>query len=126
MKVLYIEDNQELAFLVCALLEGHGYEVEHFALGKPGLERFLQVFPSWDAVILDLDLPDVAGQHLIPEIAAQRPGLPIVVYSGDVGVKDRFELYASGASTVLSKPTAGQDLLDVLQGLIEMPAEPIR
>jgi FixJ family two-component response regulator len=75
---------------------------------------------------LDLDLPDVAGQHLIPEIAAQRPGLPIVVYSGDVGVKDRFELYASGASTVLSKPTAGQDLLDVLQGLIEMPAEPIR
>ena len=126
MKILYIEDNQQMAFLVCSLLKGHGYEVEHFALGKPGLEGFLQAVPSWDAVIMDLDLPDVAGQNLIPEIAAQRPSLPIVVYSGAPGLKDRFELYASGASTVLSKPTAGQDLLDVLKGLIELPVAPIQ
>jgi DNA-binding response OmpR family regulator len=125
MKILYIEDNKKLADLVCTLLRGRGYEVEYFALGKPGLERFYQDFQSWDAVIIDLELPDVAGQTLLPEMVAQRPGLPIVVYSGVNGVKQQFELFSSGASAVLSKPTPGQDLIDVLQHLIETPPEPI-
>jgi DNA-binding NtrC family response regulator len=71
-------------------------------------------------------LPDVPGHTLLPEFAAQRPGLPIIVYSGASGLKDRFKLYASGASAGLPKPTRGQDLLDVVEGLIESPPEPIR
>jgi DNA-binding response OmpR family regulator len=125
MKILYIEDNEKLAALVCTLLRGYGYEVEYFALGKPGLEKFYQDSASWDAIIIDLELPDVSGQALLPEMAAHRPGLPIVVYSGMSGVRQRFELFSSGAAAVLSKPTPGQDLLDVLQHLIEIPPEPI-
>jgi len=49
-----------------------------------------------------------------------------VVYSGASGLKDRFELYSSGASALLSKPTSAQDLLDVLKGLIDLPPEAIR
>jgi DNA-binding response OmpR family regulator len=126
MKILYIEDNKQLALLVCTLLRGHGYEVDYFAMGVSGLERFYRDFQSWDAVMIDLELPDVSGHTLLPEIAAQRPNLPIVVYSGAYGLKERFELYTSGAAAVLSKPTCGQDLLDVLKGLIESPLEPIR
>ena len=126
MKILYIEDYAALAQVVCALLRGHGYEVEHHALGKTGLERFRQDPQSWDAIIVDLELPDVSGQSLMPEIAAQRPALPIVVYSGLKGVEDRFELYSMGASALLSKPCGAQDLLDVLKGLIEMPPAPIK
>lgn len=125
MKVLYIEDNEKLAYLVCALLEGHGYQVEHYVLGKLGLERFKHDCASWDVVIIDLDLPDVSGRDLIPEIAAQRPNLPIVVYSGESGLRERFELYSSGASALLSKPTPGQDLLDVLKHLVDSPPTPI-
>ncbi len=126
MKILYLEDNKELALLVCTFLRGKGYEVKYFGLGKAALEGFYQDFKSWDAVMIDLDLPDVPGHTLLPEFAAQRPGLPIIVYSGASGLKDRFELYASGASAVLPKPTRGQDLLDVVEGLIESPPEPIR
>jgi FixJ family two-component response regulator len=89
------------------------------------LEKFYQDSASWDAIIIDLELPDVSGQALLPEMAAHRPGLPIVVYSGMSGVRQRFELFSSGAAAVLSKPTPGQDLLDVLQHLIEIPPEPI-
>ena len=125
MKILYIEDNLTMAFLVDTILRNRGYEVEHFELGKPGMKGFYQDIQGWDAVIIDLDLPDVSGQSLIPEIIAQRPNLPIVVYSGASGLKERFELYTAGASAVLSKPTAAQDLLDVLKSLIETPPEPI-
>lgn len=124
MKLLYIEDNEQLAFTVCCLLRSHGYEVEHNALGQPGLKRFYEDSQSWDAIIIDLELPDISGQTILPEIAAQRPGLPIVVYSGASGLRERFELYSSGATAVLPKPTPGQDLLDVLKYVIETPPSP--
>jgi len=128
-KILYIEDDETLAALVCVLLKTHGYDVEHFALGKAGLERFYQVFPSWDAVVVDLDLPDVSGRDLVPEMVAQRPNLPIVIYSGQngprFGLDNRFELYATGASAFLWKPSGGQALLDVLKELLEIPPKPL-
>jgi DNA-binding response OmpR family regulator len=126
MKILYIEDDQRVAALICTLLREQGYDVEYFALGNAGLERFNQDVPAWDAVIIDLNLPDVSGQSILPQIAVQRPNLPIVVYSGVSGLNERFELYSSGAAALLTKPTNGQDLLDVLKGLIESPPEPIR
>lgn len=125
MKVLYIEDDENVARLVCVLLRGHGYEVEHYSLGQTGLEAFYRAYSSWDAVIIDLDLPDVSGRTLIPEMATQCPNLPILVFSGfsgpRFGLNNRFELYASGASAFLWKPSGGQKLLDVLKELIEIP-----
>jgi DNA-binding response OmpR family regulator len=129
MKILYIEDDEKMAKLVCLLLKSHGYDVEHFAKGQDGLERFYQTFPAWDAVIIDLDLPDVSGRALIPEMAAQRPTMPILVFSGSsgprFGLDNRFELYSTGASAFLWKPSGGQKLLEVLAELIQTPPTPL-
>ncbi len=125
MKILYIEDNATLATLVRILLKSHGYDVEHFALGKAALVRFYLALPTWDAVVVDLDLPDVHGRTLIEEMAAKCPDLPIVVYSGlngpRFGLRSRFELFASGASAILWKPSGGQQLIDALEELIVNP-----
>jgi DNA-binding response OmpR family regulator len=126
MKVLYIEDDANQSMLVKLLLTGQGYEVEHYALGKPGLERFLQEPDAWDATLIDLVLPDMSGEEIIPQIFAKRPLLPIIVHSGTHGMKHRYELYSSGASALVPKPCEAQDLLDVLAGLIETPPEPIK
>jgi len=45
MKILLIEDNEPMAFLVCTLLKAHDYEVEHYALGKPGWSAFTRPIP---------------------------------------------------------------------------------
>jgi len=122
LRILYIEDNQALATVVCTTLAQHGYSVEHFPLGNQGFECFRADPQSWDAAIIDLDLPDIPGQTLIPPIAALRPNLPIVVFSGMKGLQDSFELYTSGASVLLSKPFGGTFLLDVLKGLMKIRA----
>jgi FixJ family two-component response regulator len=106
---------------VSTLLTSHGYQVEHYPLGKTGFERFCQEPQSWDAVILDLELPDISGQDLIPQIAVQCPNLPIVVFSGQKGLQDSFKLYSSGASALFSKPFFGYNLLDVVSRLTELP-----
>ncbi len=64
------------------LLESHGYEVEHCARAQRGLDTFCLALPTWTAVIVDLELPDGSGRLLISEMAAKRPGLPIIVHSG--------------------------------------------
>ena len=121
MKILYIEDDKKLAKLVCLLLESHGYDVDHCARAQIGLDRFCLALPTWDAVIVDLDLPDGSGRLLISEMAAKRPGLPIIVHSGfngpRFGLDNRFELFCAGVSAFVWKPSGGQPLLKVLKEL---------
>jgi len=129
MKILYIEDDKYLARLVCDLLRENGFTVEYFPHGRKGIERFQQDPQSWDAIILDLDLPDISGKDLIPEIARQCPRLPIVVFSGSNRVhqvRERFELHRAGASALLAKPCGGKDFLDMLNHLIEVPPVPTK
>ena len=126
MKILYIEDHDKLAFAVRTLLTTRGYTVHHFKMGMLGLEKFSRDPSSWDAVIIDLELPDIPGDEIITKIAAQRPQLPIVVYSGLGGLKHQFEIISDGATALLSKPSNARDLLDILKYVIEEPPEPIR
>jgi two-component system response regulator TctD len=125
MKILYIEDDKRLAKLVCLLLESHGYDVEHCARAQRGLDTFCLGLPTWNAVIVDLDLPDGSGRLLISEMAAKRPGLPIIVHSGlsgpRFGLDNRFELFSAGVSAFVWKPSGGQPLLNVLKELTRMP-----
>jgi DNA-binding response OmpR family regulator len=125
MKILYIEDDKSLARLVCLLLESHGYEVEHCARAQQGLDIFCLALSTWRAVIVDLDLPDGSGRLLISELAAKRPGLPIIVHSGQngprFGLDNRFELFSEGVSAFVWKPSGGQPLLNVLKELTRAP-----
>ncbi len=125
MKILYIEDDEKLAKLVCLLLESHGYDVAHCARAQHGLDTFCLALSTWNAVIIDLDLPDGSGRLLISEIAAKRPTLPIIVHSGlsgpRFGLDNRFELFSAGVSAFVWKPSGGQPLLNVLKELTRMP-----
>ena len=80
-------------------------------------------------MILDLDLPDVSGRTLIPEMVARCPALSIVVYSGlngpRFGLENRLQLHIAGAYAFVWKPSGGQKLLDVLKELTETPPSPM-
>jgi two-component system response regulator TctD len=128
MKILYIEDDKKLAKLVCLLLQSHGYDVDHCARAQHGLDMFCLGLTTWNAVIVDLELPDGSGRLLISEMAAKRPGLPIIVHSGlngpKFGLDSRFELFSSGVSAFVWKPSGGQPLLDVLKEVTRTPSTP--
>ena len=125
MKILYIEDDNQMAKLVCMLLASHGYDVDHCAKAQNGYDRFCLALLTWDAVIVDLDLPDGSGRLLISEMAAKRPALPIIVHSGlsgpRFGLYNRFELFCEGVSAFVWKPSGGRPLLTVLKELTRTP-----
>lgn len=75
------------------------------ANGKLALQRLAQVQP--DAVVLDVDMPEMDGIATLKELRKLYPKLPVIMFSAhtDKGAATAIEALISGASDCLGKPT---------------------
>ncbi len=118
--ILYIEDDRPTATAFTYLLKKEGLSVKHFSTGSAALDYFRENAKTCLAVILDLDLPDMPGADLIPEISEKYAHVPILVLSGLDDVKERLYLYTSGAYAVISKPCDSKQFISTLKGFLHM------
>jgi two-component system, NarL family, invasion response regulator UvrY len=74
---------------------------------------------SYDAVILDISLPDMNGLEALRAIKGQRPGLPVLILS--VHSEDQYAVRALrwGASAYLTKDSATEELLKALAAVLQ-------
>lgn len=108
IRVLLVEDYEPDAFLVRRLLGK--WPGSRFAIRSAhSLEAALQALRSekYDAVVLDLALPDSAGVATLASIAAFDPCLPIVVLTGYDQPGRQKQALEMGASAYLSKERIG-------------------
>ena len=68
-------------------------------------------------VVLDLLLPQLDGLHLLNDLRAQRPELPVLILSARSDLATKLRSFELGANDYLSKPFALRDLLDALAPL---------
>jgi len=115
MRVLLVEDDIALADAVKAYLDGKGFAVDH----APTLAAARSMLPlaPWDAMLLDLHLPDGDGLSLIPTARHRAPQLPIVVLTARDQVSDRVRGLDSGADDYLVKPFDPEELLARLRAI---------
>ena len=113
MKVLIVEDEQEIRRLIELHLRDQGHDVVAVADGTQGLE--LAVGSSWDLLVLDLTLPGVDGLDICRELrivdrGAQRytPVLMLTARSSEI---DRVLGLETGADDYLTKPFSVRELL---------------
>ncbi len=116
MRILVIEDDVEAAHLMCRGLEEQGYEPEHAADGRVGLERALQ--GTWDLVIADRMLPHVDGLAIVQALRKQNSATPILVLSALANVDDRVKGLKAGGDDYLTKPFAFVELLARIEALL--------
>jgi PAS domain S-box-containing protein len=76
-RILYIEDDGDVAQLCALTLGARGYAVETAANGKDGLNKFKR--QPFDLVLLDYSLPDTNGLEVARELIKSNPDLPIVL-----------------------------------------------
>ncbi len=81
-RVLVIDDQEPLLELAREFLGRAGYEVHTAQGGRAGLESFVAAANSFDAVVLDLAMPDVDGEQVGHAIHALRAELPLLLVSG--------------------------------------------
>jgi two-component system NtrC family sensor kinase len=113
-RVLVVDDETDLRRALSRLLNQAGHVTGEAGSGREALEKVEA--GEFDAVILDLRLPDVRGETLFDEIARRRPSLAgkIVITTGDVLSKETQSFLQVTDARCLSKPFAMKALLGAL------------
>ena len=73
----------------------------------------------YDLVILDHTMPGITGMSLAREIAAARPGLPVLLYTGNSERLDKDELAAAGVKALVQKPVEPDTLYEVIRSHLQ-------
>ncbi len=115
MRVLIIEDDQQLATLVARALKREGITVDLAHDGQTGLEMALG--GAYDVAVVDWMLPGRDGPAICLAVRRARRPLPILMLTARGQVEDRVQGLDSGADDYLVKPFAIEELLARLRAL---------
>ena len=114
-RILLIDDDARLAAMVSEYLGAAGYRVTTAASGASGLERLGA--QSYDALVLDLSLPDMDGLEVCRRLRA-RSDLPVLMLTARGEATDRIVGLELGADDYLPKPFEPRELLARLKALL--------
>ena len=104
-KILIIDDDVYIGNMLESALEENGYGVLRAYSGTEALLVLEKEKP--DLVLLDLMLPGLSGEELLPKIK----GVPVIVVSAKVGIDDKVNLLLGGAVDYITKPFEIKELL---------------
>lgn len=99
MKILIVDDDQNILRLYKEELEEDGYTVVTASNGEEAMEQFEKESP--DLVTLDILLPDIDGIKLLRQMKEKKPRLPVIM-STAYDYRDDFAVWASEAYIVKS------------------------
>ena len=107
-RILIVEDDPSVLGLLESIVHHGGYASARATTAKEALEIFNG--EDFDAILLDLSLPDLDGSELIRSIRA-RSDVPILVISGQLGEQRRVASLDLGADDFIPKPFLPGELL---------------
>lgn len=117
MRILLVEDEAELARWLSRSLARHaGFVVDWADTGFLALKR-LEV-EEFDAVVLDLGLPDIDGHSLLARMRARDDRTPVLVLTARDSLAERIGTLHEGADDFLPKPFVVEELEARLMALI--------
>ncbi|MEH7416659.1 response regulator transcription factor [Neobacillus drentensis] len=114
-KLLIIEDEKSLARFIELEMQHEGYQTTVANDGRIGLQ--LALTESWDAILLDLLLPELNGMEVCRRIRQTNKSIPIIMITARDSVLDRVSGLDSGADDYIIKPFAIEELLARLRSL---------
>src|SRR6266571_981782 len=114
-RILLIEDDARLAEMVSEYLGEAGFRVSIAAAGRAGLERLAR--EPFDALVLDLMLPDMDGLDVCRELRA-KSDTPVLMLTARGDAADRIVGLELGADDYLPKPFQPRELLARLRAIL--------
>lgn len=113
--ILLVEDEQKLARLIKRVLEEEGHVVDLAFDGEEALG--LGVAAGFDAIVLDVMLPDIGGFEVCRRLRKQGVHTPVLMLTARGSIEDRVEGLDAGADDYLTKPFDFNELLARLRAL---------
>lgn len=119
-KILFVEDDAQMAETVSNWLRSEHYEVIHCENGNDALARLkAQVF---DLGILDWELPGISGIEICRTYRGSRGEMPILMLTGKDTTADKIAGLDVGADDYLTKPFSLKELSARVRALLRRPA----
>lgn len=116
MRVLVIEDDAVVARSIELMLSVEGFGTELANLGEDGLD--LARIYDFDAITLDLSLPDIAGFDVLRRLRASKIKTPVLILTSDAAIETKVHALQAGADDYLTKPFHKDELVARLQALV--------
>lgn len=107
-KIMLVEDDDSLGFLLKDSMEGCGWQVHLYTDGEKGLNGFHN--NHFDLCVLDIMLPEKDGFQLAAEIRRYNQQIPIVFLTAKSQVNDRIRGFQIGADDYVCKPFSIDEL----------------
>jgi two-component system OmpR family response regulator len=120
MKVLVVEDEEQIADAVRRGLEGEGIAVDVMRDGVDGLWAASE--HAYDAIVLDLMLPGMTGPQVLSALRERGVWTPVLVLTARYGDDVQVSLFDDGADDFLTKPFSFDVLLARLRALVRRGA----
>lgn len=119
MRLLYVEDNEKLALNTAASLREAGFVVDLVHMAADALHAVKSF--QYDAVILDLGLPDSDGMDLLPCIKGINSQTPVIICTARDALEDRLKGLNTGSDDYLVKPFAVAELVARVNAVLRRP-----
>ena len=120
MRLLIVEDEPTLGTQLKNTLEGAGYAVDLATDGEDG--HYLGSTESYDAIILDLGLPEIDGLTVLDRWRKEGKTFPVLVLTARDSWSDKVAGLDAGADDYLAKPFQTEELIARLRALIRRAA----
>ncbi len=104
-RILVIDDEMDIRDVVCLSLEAFGgWQTSSAASGREGLLQAAD--SSWDAILLDISMPDMDGFAVYEQLQAnsRTQSIPVVLLTAKVLPSDRDRFADLGVAGVIAKP----------------------
>ena len=108
-KILLVEDDPTLSYVVKDSLSNNGYEVVHCPDAETAWQQFMK--HNFDVCLLDVMLPKKDGMHLANQIRQKNETIPILLLTSKNMDDDKIAGFKSGADDYITKPFNMQELL---------------
>jgi len=123
MRILLIEDSRRLAQSLAKGLSSEGFDLDTFPTAQEGINAFSSL--HYDAVVLDLGLPDRDGLDVLSDLRSERNEIPILILTARDSVESRVMGLDAGADDYLVKPFAMPELAARMRALLRRPGQPL-
>jgi DNA-binding response OmpR family regulator len=119
MRLLYVEDNEKLAQNTAASLRKSSFTVDTVHSGEDAIHAVKSY--DYDAVILDLGLPDMDGLSVLNKVKQIKVETPIIICTARDALDDRIKGLNSGSDDYLVKPFEVSELIARIKAILRRP-----
>jgi two-component system cell cycle response regulator CtrA len=116
MRVLLIEDDRAAAHSIKLMLGSDGFNVYTTDFGEEGVD--LGKMYDYEAIILDLHLPDMSGFEVLKALRLAKVRTPVLILSGNDIVEAKVKALGFGADDYMTKPFHKDELVARVRALV--------